>query len=466
MNSSDQATQTAIKLIAVVAVIAALHSAQEVLIPLALAILLTFLLVPIVDRLQRWGVNRAISVGVAVSLAVAVIGSIGYVVVDQFASLVGELPAYRRQLRENIGELTGALRGGMGETATAMKQLTREIERASPAVPPEIQRIPKVQVVEPPPNTFESLSNFVGPLLQPLATAALVLVFVIFMLLRFTDLRDRLIRLLGSGNVRVTTEALNDAASGVSRYLLAQTIVNGGQGLLVALGLSLIGLPNALLWGALTLVLRFIPYVGPWVAASVPIALSFAVFDNWTYPLLTIGLFITLESISNMIVEPWLYGTHTGVSPVALLVAAAFWAWLWGPIGLFLAIPLTVCLVVMGKYIPHLEFLHVMLSDEPVFEPHEQLYQRLLAGNRDQAEALLAEALRTQSPRKVCDEIVVPAVRLAERDYDRGNLDETQRGVVREVIDQWTKRLSEAKAPTGPMKRLAECAARVNAWSS
>src|SRR5690606_31794583 len=187
-----------------------------------------------------------------------------------------------------------------------------------------------------------------APLVGPIATAAVVLVFVIFMLLRLPDLRDRLIRLLGSEHLRTTTEAMDDAARRVSRYLLMQTIINAWQGMWVAIGLSLLGLPNAILWGALTVVLRFIPYVGPWLAAAMPVALSFAVFDSWVQPLLTVGLFVVLELFSNMVLEPWLYGSRTGVSPIALLVAATFWTWLWGPVGLFMAVPLTVCLVVIG----------------------------------------------------------------------------------------------------------------------
>ena len=213
------------------------------------------------------------------------------------------------------------------------------------------------------------------------------------------------------------------------------------------------------------MVLRFIPYVGPWVAAAMPIALSFAVFDGWTRPLLAIGLFIMLELISNMLLEPWLYGKRTGVSPLALLVAATFWTWLWGVVGLFLAIPLTVCLMVMGKHIPQLEFLYVLLGDEPVLDPHEQLYQRLLAGRREEAEELLNEALRSKSPRKVCDEIVAPAIRLAEKDAAAGSLDDVQRKLVHDVIDWWANKLTEARASAAAMKRVSEFLARVNAWS-
>jgi hypothetical protein len=320
--------------------------------------------------------------------------------------------------------------------------LTEEFQRSHAVT--AAGRVSKVQIVNPTPNAFESLTALFKPLLKPIGTAALVCVLVIFMLLRFADVRDRFIRLLGQRNLRITTEALDDAARRVSRYLVMQTLINSWQGICVAIGLTLIGLPNAVLWGALTIVLRFIPYVGPWVAATMPVALSFAVFDNWTHPLLTVGLFVLVELISNMALEPWLYGNRTGVSPLALLIAAAFWAWLWGAAGLFLAIPLTVCLVVMGKYIPQLEFLHVLLGDQPVLEPYERLYQRLLASNREEADDLLEAALREASLTEVCDTVVIPALQLAEEDHERGSLREAKRKYVLDHVDQWADELIES----------------------
>jgi predicted PurR-regulated permease PerM len=437
MNSSGQAFPRGVAvLIAVVVVVAALRFAQEVFIPLALAILLTFLLAPIVGKLQRLGVNRAVAVVITVTVALLLFGALAWVVFDQFTNLVQELPRYRRQLRSNLLELTTALRGGASGTTEAIEQLTRELERVAPASPDQ-SGVRKVQIVEAPATPMRALSQFISPLIGPLATTAVVLVFVIFMLLRLPDLRDRLIRLAGSQNLRIATEALEDAARRVSRYLVMQTLINTWQGIWVAIGLTLIGLPNAGLWGALTVVIRFIPYIGPWAAATMPIALSFAVFDNWTQPMLVIGLFIVLELISNVVLEPLLYGSRTGVSPVALLVAATFWTWLWGIAGLFLAVPLTVCLVVLGKYIPQLSFLYVMLGDQPVLAPHERLYQRLLAVSRDDADELLEEELREQSAVEVCDRMVLPAMQLAEDDRDRGTLRGTARMNVFRHLEQW-----------------------------
>jgi len=464
MNSPVQVNNSLRIFITVILVVAVLRYAEDVFIPLALAILMTFLLAPIVDFLHRLRINRALAVIVSVAVAVALMAVLIYVIFNQFTDVVEKLPGYRRQLRANLADLTGFVRGGMSGTTEAMEQLTREINRAAPTVAGH--RVPVVQVVETPPTGMQSLHNLIAPLVKPLGTAAVVIVFAIFMLLRLPDLRDRLVRLLGPENLRTTTEALEDTAQRVSRYLLMQTLINTWQGLWVTLGLWHLGVPNAMLWGALTVVLRFIPYIGPWVAAAMPVTVSIAVFDSWSKPLLVAGLFVVLELISNMVLEPWLYGKRTGVSPLALLVAAAFWTWLWGAVGLFLAIPLTVCVMVMGKHIPQLEFLYVLLGDEPMLDPHEQLYHRLLAGKRDEADALLAQTLRSKSPRRVCDEVIVPAVRLAERDHARGGLDETQRKNFRDLIDAWSQKLAAAKTPAGPLKRLAECAVRVNAWGA
>jgi predicted PurR-regulated permease PerM len=436
MNSPVQASYSLRVFLAVVIAVAVLRYAQEVFVPLALAILMTFLLAPLVEKLQRLHINRGVAVVLSVVFTILVLGGLMWVVVHQFNDLTSQLPGYRRQLRANLAELTGALRGGVSQTTHAVEQLQREISRVAPAAA-DAAKVPKVLVVEPPPTAMESLQHVIGPLVKPVSTAALVIVFVIFMLLRLPDLRDRVISLLGSKNLRVTTEALDEAAKKVSRYLVMQTVINGWQGIGTAAGLYFIGVPNSILWGALSMALRFIPYIGIWIAAALPVALSFAIFDHWTQPVLVIALFLGLELFSYLVLEPWLYGSRTGVSPIALLVAAAFWTWLWGPIGLLLAIPVTVCLVVMGKYIPQLAFLHVLLGDQPVLEPHERLYQRLLASNRDEADELLEEAVRTQSRVEVCDTVIVPALQLAEDDHDRGTLPDAKRLAVFEHIEQW-----------------------------
>ncbi len=245
-----------------------------------------------------------------------------------------------------------------------------------------------------PPNAIQLLRGAVGPLARPFGTAAVVIVFVIFMLLHREDMRDRVIRLIGVRRLNVTVQAFDDAAYRVSRYLFMQFLINAIQGTVVAIGLTLIGVPNGILWGILTIALRFIPYLGPLVAAGMPILVSLAAFNNWTGPLMTIVLVSSLEIISNNVLEPWLYGSRTGLSPVALIVAAVFWTWLWGGVGLLLSTPLTVCLVVMGKYIPQLAFLGILLSDEAVLSPKMRLYQRLLASDLQEAETVIKEVAK------------------------------------------------------------------------
>jgi hypothetical protein len=307
-----------------------------------------------------------------------------------------------------------------------------------------------VQVIEQPATAIYMIRGYVGPVIRPVGTTLAVIVLVGFMLLRLPDLRERILRLLGGKNLHLTTEALNDAASRVSRYLLMQILINGWTGFAVAVGLWALSVPNAILWGVLTFTLRFIPYIGVWMAAAIPLILSFAVFDSWTRPVVVFGIFALLELFDWIVLEPWLYGSHTGVSPVALLLAAGFWTWLWGFAGLFLAVPMTVCAVVAGKYIPQLKFLQVALGDEPVLEPHERLYQRLLSSNRDEADAVLHAALRQNTTLEVCDTIIVPALLRVEEDHDRGTLTNEKRQAILDHISQWIDERMDLTVPSRP----------------
>ncbi len=448
MNGSAQASRGFFVVLTLFVVVAGLRLAQDVFIPLALAVLLTFLLAPLVQRLERWGVNRLLAVAATVIVAFAALAGLLYVVFGQLSDLVRELPQYRDQLVHNVAKLNGALRSGMGRVDALITELTTDLNRGAPAA--ARHRVPQVEVVEPPLGSLQALRQVFAPLAGPIATTAVVIVFVIFMLLRFSDLRDRIIRLLGARNLRVATEAIDDAARRVSRYLIMQTLINGWEGLCIAVGLTFIGLPNAVLWGALTMVLRFIPYLGILVAVSMPLLLCFAVFDRWEPVLLTVALFAGAELVSYVVLEPWLYSRRTGVSPVALLVAAVFWAWLWGAAGLFLAIPLTVCLVVMGKYIPQLAFLHVLLGDQPVLAPHERLYQRLLANNPDDADDLLEAELRRHPLIEVCDAVILRAMELIEYDHDQGALREAKRQYILEHIERWTEELADSTLQPAP----------------
>jgi predicted PurR-regulated permease PerM len=275
-------------------------------------------------------------------------------------------------------------------------------------------------------STFWPIPTIAGPLMERIASAGLAIVLVIFMLIERDDLRNRLIRLIGYGRITVTTNALEEAGARISRYLVMHSIINSSYGIAVGVCLFLVGLPYAVLWGFLAAVLRFIPYIGPWVAAIIPSALALAAFEGWVWPIVVAGIFLILELFANMLLEPLLYGGSAGVSQVALLVSVAFWTWVWGPIGLVMATPLTVCLVVLGKYVPHLEYITVLMSDRPVAETNMVFYQRLLAMDRNEAVEIIDDYVKTHDPEQVYDEVMVPALNLARLDRERDNLTDAQ----------------------------------------
>jgi hypothetical protein len=275
-----------------------------------------------------------------------------------------------------------------------------------------------------------------GTLLEILGTAGIVIILVVFFLVRREDLRDRFIRLIGTGQVTVTTQMLEDAATRVSRYLSMLFIINATFGIAVGIGLYLIGLPNAILWGILAATLRFIPYIGPWLAAAMPISLALAISTGWVAPILAIALFVVLELFSNNVMEPWLYGKKTGMSAVAVLMAAVFWTWLWGIVGLLLATPLTVCLLVIGKHVSQLSFLDVLLGNEPVFDANRRVYQRLLAGDQEEAQDLVDDDLAKKPLVEVYDTLLIPALALAETDWHRDDLDEHRHNFILQSLKE------------------------------
>lgn len=430
-----------------VLVISCLYWAKSVFIPVALAVLLTFLLNPVVRLLQHRALPRTPAVLLVVALAFSVLGGISWTVTRQLTALAYELPRYKENLKQKMTDLRELGKGGIIERLqTTIQEVTGELQKATPP-PPEIQPAQEpaerlsAEPEKPVPVVVQAPSMFwqLPVLLEPLASAGLVIVLVIFMLIQYADLRGRLIRLAGYGHSTIATKALDEAGQRISRYLLMQAIINGSFGLAVGVGLFLIGVPYAILWGFLSAVLRFIPYVGPVVSAFFPSALSLAVFPGWGQPIMVISLILVLELASNMIMEPLLYGQSAGVSEVALLVAVAFWTWLWGPVGLFLATPMTVCLGVLGKYIPQMEFMGVLLSDEPAMEASTNYYQRLVARDQDEAAALADEYLNTHTLAEVYDEVLIPALNSAKRDRDL----ETLTGEDVQFIVQATREIVE-----------------------
>ncbi len=425
----------------IVLVIASLYWARAILMPLALALMLTFLLQPIVAALHRRGLNHMTAVVLVVMLLGLGLVAVGGMVIMQFSSLAAELPSYRDNLKHKIDDLQNVSKGGVLEKIQeTFAELTKQFDHSPPST-----AAPQEPIAVQTPGF--SLVSYVPSLLGFLADAGLVLVLLLFILIAYDDLRARLFRLIGYTRLTDTTKALDEAGQRISRSLLMQAVVNGTYGCAVGLGLFCFGLPYALLWGLLAAVWRFVPYVGPALAALLPMALSLAVFAGWVKPLLVGGLFVLLELITNMLLEPLLYGRSAGVSQVALLMAFAFWTWLWGPVGLLLATPLTVCLGVLGKYVPHLAFLDILLSDEQVPELN-RYYQRLVARDQDGAIEVVEEMLETEPLVAVYERVLMPALYYTQQDQQRGNLTEKEAHAIYQATHALIDDLSAAQDAT------------------
>jgi len=460
---------------AAVLIIASLYWAQAVLIPIAISILLTFLLTPVADSLERLGLGRVFSVILIVILAFSFLAAVGWIVTLQLTSVANELPTYRQNMKRKIADIRGAGKGGaLEKVQKTAEEVKKELEKKDEAA--KVQPKPREVVVQgEQSSTFWPLPVDIAPVFERLASGGLAIVLVIFMLVQREDLRNRLIRLIGYGHLTLTTKALEEAGQRISRYLLMQSIINTSFGIAVGIALYFIGLPYALLWGFLAAMLRFIPYVGPWAATIMPGALSLIVFEGWMWPALVVAVFLVLELVNNMILEPLLYGESAGVSEVGLLIAVAFWTWLWGPVGLILATPLTVCVVVLSKYVPRLDFINVLMSDESVMKSHISYYQRLLAGDQDEAAEIVEEHLENHPFEETCDEVMVPTLNYAKRDRALGRLAENDEQFIfqatREILEALNGLHSEPsnpaaiikRAPTAPKVRILGCPARDDA---
>ena len=345
--------------------------------------------------------------------------------------LAQNLPLYEYNIEQKIRSARGYAGGGMLERiSNFLRDLNQEVGKKNDAPPASVPQPPgeptkpiPVEVHQPDATPMQVAERVLQPLVDPLTTAGLVVIFVIFFLSQRQNLRDRLIRLAGSHDLQRTTDAINDGAQRLSRYFLAQTALNVLFGLIVGIALTLIGVPNPVLFGILAMVLRFVPYIGAFLAASFPIALAMAVDPGWSMALMTAALFLVVEPLIGQVIEPLVYGHSTGLTPVAVIIAATFWTWLWGPIGLLLSTPLTVCLGVLGRHIPWLRFLDVMIGDEPPLSPAQSFYQRALAADIDEAVDQAVEFLPRRSLSHVYDEVVLKALNLAQIDYRRGLLD-------------------------------------------
>jgi predicted PurR-regulated permease PerM len=418
-------------------IIAFLYIGRAILEPLVIAALLAFILSPLIRRLRQWGVWRVPSVVLTVALTLGLLSALGAVIAVQITQLAEDLPTYETNLRTKIRALgAGKLTSGALEKASStLKDLQEEISKAGPVAAPG-QKPVLVEVRPPEPRGLESIANLVRPLLSPLAMTALVVLFLIFILLQREDIRDRFLRLAGTADLQRSTAALDDAGSRLSRFFLMQTILNAGFGVFITVGLWLIGVPNAVLWGIFAGLMRFVPFIGGIIAAFFPIALAAAVDPGWTMVIATAGLFLVAEPIAGHVIEPLLYGQHTGLSPVAIVLSTLFWTLLWGPIGLLLATPLTVCLVVLGTHIEALHFIEVLLGDEPALEPEERFYQRLLAGDDTEAADMAEKQLKGQALSAYYDAVPMKAFALAQSDAAQGKLLPDKQLELRDTIEE------------------------------
>jgi predicted PurR-regulated permease PerM len=448
----DRFVKSASMLGATAVVVAALYLAKGVLVPLTLALLLSFLLSPVCDWLERRRLGRIPAVLLTAFLGFAALGAAAWTAIDQMTALAPKMPEYQANIQAKLQAVNDYFIAKLRRVARSAEDIGPNSPQAQQAKPPEgTDELPyAVHVLSEPVSPLQLLGRTFGTLIEVLGLTGIVVVLVVFFLIRRDDLRDRFIRLVGKGQATVTTQMLEDAATRVSRYLLMLFLINATFGLAVGLGLFLIGVPNAVLWGILAATLRFIPYIGTWIAAVPPVGLAMAISASWLAPLLTLGLYAALELFCGNIVEPWLYGKGTGVSGVAVLVAAVFWTWLWGIVGLLLATPLTVCLLVIGKHVPQLSFLHILLGNEPVFEPKTRVYHRLLAGDQEEATELFDDDLQKGTLVAVYDTLLIPALALAEIDWHRGELDENRHKFImqslREMIQERDEDQPDAQA--------------------
>jgi predicted PurR-regulated permease PerM len=445
----------AIALLAAI-IIATLYFGREIFVPIALAILLSFVLAPLVGFLQRMRVPRGLAVVGVVIFAFVLIFATGSLLAAQLTQLAGDLPRYQTTISEKIQSFrqTTAGRGTLERASGMLKDLSKELDKPKePTTPPSSGLTPRivtpttpvpVEVRQPDPGALQSLQALISPLLHPLATTGIIIIFVIFILLQREDLRNRLIRLAGSRDLQRTTAALDDAARRLSRLFLFQLMLNGAFGIAIGIGLWLIGTPSAILWGILAAVLRFVPYIGAVIAAAFPLALAVAVDPGWSMLVWTLALFLVVEPVVGHVIEPMVYGHSTGLSPVAVVASATFWTALWGPIGLVLATPLTVCLVVLGRHVERLEFLDVMFGDRPALSPPEIFYQRMLAGDPTEASDKAEEFLKQRSLASYYDDVALKGLQLAQADASRGVLNEDRLIKIRDAVNEFADNLEDS----------------------
>jgi predicted PurR-regulated permease PerM len=445
-------------LIVGVVIVAVLYFTREILVPIALAVLLSFVLAPLVRLLQRLRVPRSLAVVGAVTAALAVSLSLATMVMVQVNQLANDLPRYQSTLGDKMHNLRDAVgRAGLLNASSMLKNLDRELNsqnlvdaptgRSTFSGGPASKTPIPVEVHQPDPGASETLVAMLQPLAAPVTTTAIVVIFLIFFLFQREDLRNRFIRLAGSDDLERTTATLDDAGRRLSKLFLAQLVLNAIFGAAIGLGLAIIGVPSAPLWGLLATILRFVPYIGAILAAALPIALAAAVGSDWTMAIWTIALFAVVEPLTGQVVEPLVCGRTAGLSPVAIVVAASFWTWLWGPLGLLLSTPLTLCLVVLARHVERLQFIDVMLGDQPALTPQQAAYQRMLTGDPIEAIEQARSFLKAGSVQGYYDDILLGALRLAEADAALGRLDDDRLENIHLTVSEIIEDLAAHEAP-------------------
>lgn len=468
---SARMLETLATLIIVVLVVGMLFVAREILVPIAIAILLSFVLSPLVKLLRNIGIAKTLSVGIVVLAAFSISVGIGIVLAKQISDLAADAPKYQETVANKLSGARSFLADNVmlrkaTEALTDVAKMSPPAQTDKPQAQPSQRPNPlartseaaggrnnpsgpvSVLVVEPPPGILDILQKVAGIAASPLATAAFVAIFIVFMLMQREDLRNRFIRLVGSGDLQRTTLAMNDAARRLSRYFLAQMLVNTAFGIVVAVALSIIGVPSAILWGSFAILMRFIPYIGALGAAFFPVLLAAAASAGWGMAIETALLFVVIEALVGQVVEPLVYGHNTGISPIAVVVSATFWTWLWGPVGLVLATPLTVCLVVIGRHVERLAFLDIILGDAPALTPVEGFYQRVLAGDASEIADHADRYLKDHTLTEYCDDVALQALLLAQNDVRRGRLEDDRLVIIKETVDELMEDLFDREADT------------------
>ncbi len=452
-------------------IIACLYFGREVLVPIALALLMSFLLAPPVRLLQGWRVPRGLAIAVVVVVAFAAIFNLGGLMVSEVNQLASDLPRYQSTLSAKIQSLRGAtaVTGTLERASEVLQALNSDLNMPKRGAPARATPTPRsepssdiiqVEIAQPSSSALQTLGAIVTSVVSPLTTSAIVVIFVIFILAQRQDLRNRLVRLAGSRDIPRTTAAFDDAAQRLSRLFLTQVALNAGFGFVVGAGLWIIGVPSAPLWGMLAMIFRFVPYIGPLISAIFPLVLAAAAGTGWAMVLWTAVLFAITETVAGQIIEPLAYGHSSGLSPIAVITSATFWTWLWGPVGLILATPLTVCLVVLGRHVDRLAFLTVILGDQPALMPAELVYQRMLARDPVEASEQARMFLREKPLLAYYEEVLLEGLKLAAADAERGLLDQERMLLIRDAVADIVDDLSDHKDSP---KLVADAQAQTNA---